>query len=129
MTESINTEELSALIRGLSSLHEWETQNLDIMKTATGRHMYFSIAKRSVAEGLQPNESLKQAFGSANLSDRALRMRIREMIEEELIVSIDGRNDARCKNLIPTEKFNGYVYEHAMVARRILGNEFFIIPR
>ena len=125
----MDAAELSALIKCLSALHAWELDNLPPMQTTTGRHLYYMVANRAVAEQGQLDKSLKDLFTSSHFTERALRNRMQEMSEQGLFTTYQSSADGRNKHLIPTEQFYEHVFEHAQQIRRLLREAFLMIKR
>lgn len=128
-SSEINSEELTAIISNLSELHQWEVNNSPFLKTMTSRHLYFKIAQRAVGERAMLSRSLKDLFSGSDLSEKALRMRVREMEKEGSIQSLCGTDDGRSKYLMPTEKFYEAIYVHAEKTMKIFGKNFHLIKK
>lgn len=125
----MDSAELTALIKCMSALHAWELENLPFMQTTTGKHLYYMVAQRAVAEKSQLDKSLKDLFTSSHFTERALRNRMQEMSEQELFTTYQSSADGRNKHLIPTEQFYEHVFEHAQQIRKLLRESFLLIKR
>lgn len=128
-TKELDLAELTALVENLAALHAWEQVHMPFMQTTTGRHLYYMVAKRAIGERSQLDRSLKNLFGSPHFTERALRNRMQEMVEQGFFDTYQSQLDGRNKHLIPTEKFYKMVYEHSEEARRIFRGKFLMIPR
>lgn len=127
--EEMNTDELVSLIHGLIELDEWERANSTFFQSVTSRYLYFKIAERSVIEGSLVNRSLKDLYQTPFLSEKALRIRLREFERDGVIESVQSGQDKRSRFLMPSEKFYESVYLHAEQAKRIFSERFYLIKK
>jgi hypothetical protein len=121
--------ELTALVKCMSALHSWELENMPFMETTTGRHLYYMVARRAIAEQGQLDKSLKDLFTSPHFTERGLRNRMQEMSEQGIFTTYQSSADGRNKHLIPTEVFYEHVFKHAQQIRRLLRETFLLIKR
>lgn len=128
-TKQISTSQLTTIVSNLAELHEWELGNAPLLNTLTGRHLYFRIAKRAVGDRELLSKALKDLMGGAGYTDKALRIRMREMEAEGYIASVNGSEDARSKYLMPTEKFYESIYLHADQVRKVFEKDFLMIEK
>lgn len=128
-TKEMNVSQLTAIVANLAELHEWEVNHAPLLGSLTGRHLYFRIAQRAVGDRSLLSKSLKNLTGGAGYTEKALRIRMREMEADGYIASICGEEDARSKYLMPTEKFYEAIYLHADQVRRILNKNFLMIEK
>lgn len=124
-----NTRQLTAIVNNLAELHEWELNNAPLLATLTGRHLYSRIAQRAVGDHALLSRSLKDLMGGSGYTEKALRIRMREMEASGYIASVNGADDARSKYLMPTEKFYEAIYLHADQVRRIFEKDFLMIEK
>ena len=128
-TKEMNTGQLTAIVANLAELHEWELDHCPLLSTLTGRHLYFRIAQRAVGDRALLSKALKDLMGGSGYTEKALRIRMREMEAEGYIASVNGEDDARSKYLMPTEKFYEAIYLHADQVRRIFDKDFLMIEK
>lgn len=127
--DEMNTDELISLMHGLAELDEWERSNSTLFQSVTSRYLYFKIAEKSVIEGALVNRSLKDLYQTPFLSEKALRIRLREFEREGFIESVQAGHDKRSRFLIPSEKFYENVCRHAEQAKKIFSENFYLIKR
>ena len=127
--KEMNTGQLTAIVANLAELHEWELDNSPLLTTLTGRHLYFRIAQRAVGDRSLLSKALKDLMGGAGYTEKALRIRMREMETDGYIASVNGEDDARSKYLMPTERFYEAIYLHANQVRRIFEQDFLMIEK
>jgi hypothetical protein len=127
--EDKDSAELAALIRFKTALHTWELDNLSHMQTTTGRHIYHVIAQKAIAEQSPLDHSLKNLFTSPHFTERALRNRMQEMMEQGFLITHQSNSDGRNKHLTPTDVLNQDVLKHAEQTRRLLREAFLLIKR
>jgi DNA-binding MarR family transcriptional regulator len=128
-TKEMNTGQLTAIVANLAELHEWELDHSPMLSTLTGRHLYFRIAQRAVGDRSLLSKALKDLMGGSGYTEKALRIRMREMEADGYIASVNGEDDARSKYLMPTEKFYEAIYIHADQVRRIFEKDFLMIEK
>ena len=125
----MNSGQLTAIINSLAELNQWELNNSPFLTTMSGRHIYYRIAQRAVGEQSLLSRSMKELYCGSNLSEKALRTRVRELEEQGVITTVSSTSDTREKYLMPTEKFYEAIYHHARQARRIFGRDFHMIEK
>ena len=75
------------------------------------------------------SKALKELMGSGGYTEKALRLRMRELEREGYIHSVSAEADGRSKYLVPTEKFYEAVYMHAEQVRKIFEKNFLMIEK
>ena len=117
------------LLQVICQLHEWESQHLDLATTQAGRYLYLNIAKQLQETRGGPSAFLKGIYYNKDLSERALRYKIREFENDGLIEFEASNVDKRSKKILPTDAFIKTLDAHASEFGRMLGNEFLIFPK
>jgi DNA-binding MarR family transcriptional regulator len=128
-TREINTAQLTAIVANLAELHEWELEHAPMLRSLTGRHLYYRIAQRAVGDRTLLSRALKDLMGGSGYTEKALRTRMREMERAGLIEAVNGEEDGRSKYLMPTEKMYEAIYLHADQVRRIFEKNFLLIEK
>lgn len=64
ISREINTSQLTSIVANLAELHEWELDNAPILSSLTGRHLYYRIAQRAVADRTLLPRALKDLMGA-----------------------------------------------------------------
>lgn len=122
--------QLSAkFLQVICQLHEWENQHLELAQTQAGRYLYLNIAKQLQEKRGGPSALLKGIYYNKELSERALRYKIREFENDGLIEFEASNVDKRSKKILPTDTFIKTLDAHAAEFARMLGNEFLIFPK
>ena len=85
----------------ICQLHEWENQHLGLAHTQAGRYLYLNIAKQLQADKDGPSALLKGIYYNKELSERALRYKIREFESDGLIEFESSNIDKRSKKYCP----------------------------
>ncbi len=128
-----NTETITpaswGLVSSLAELHQWELENLPLLSTLTGRHLYYRMAEETFHPEEALTKALKDLFGGAHFTEKALRSRMREMERDGLIETITRQSDARSKQLIPTPKFHQLLEAHAEQVKRTFDKHFVLIEK
>lgn len=124
-----NQDEWWRLVISLAELHQWELENHPLLETLTGRHLYYRLAQESVKNEHVLTRALKDVFGGMHFTEKALRTSMRQMEREGLIKAVPRPDDARSKQLIPTEKFNALMYQHAEQVKKIFDKHFLLIEK
>jgi hypothetical protein len=117
------------LVSSLAELHAWELDNLPLLSTLTGRHLYFRMAEETFQPEVALTKALKDLFGGAHFTEKALRSRLREMERDGLIQTITRQSDARSKQLIPTPKFHQLLETHAEQVKRTFDKHFLLVEK
>jgi DNA-binding MarR family transcriptional regulator len=117
------------LVSSLAELHQWELENLPLLSTLTGRHLYYRMAEETFHPEEALTKALKDLFGGAHFTEKALRSRMREMERDGLIETIVRQSDARSKQLIPTSKFHQLLEAHAEQVKRTFDKHFLLIEK
>ena len=118
-----------SIVVSLAELHQWELANHPLLDTLTGRHLYYRLAQESVNKEYVLTRAIKDVFGSMHYTEKALRTRMRQMEHEGLIDAVTRPDDARSKQLVPTEKFNQLMAVHAEQVRKIFDKHFLLIEK
>ena len=117
------------LLQFICRLHEWESQHLDIASSQAGRYLYLNIAKQLQETREGPSAFLKGIYYNKDLSERALRYKIREFENDGLIAFEANATDKRSKKILPTPALLSTLDEHTQEFSRMLSNEFLIFPK
>lgn len=123
-------KDLTLLINGLAQLNEWEVANLPVLDSITGRMLYYRMAQQMLlSTSGQQGKSLKEIYGDTKLSEKALRLRLREFEDAGLITTRGGLSDARLRVPDATERFGLVLTNHAIEARKIFGDHFYLFHK
>ena len=118
------------ILTSLIELKQWEWCNLPLLHSVIGRHVYFSIATELLDKPNEPGiRSLKQVLNHPGYTDRAIRMKLREMERMGLISSVHSDIDKRVRFVLPTPKFEQLVETHAKFYRSLLEKEYIILEK
>ncbi len=114
----------------LIELNQWEWFNLPILNSVIGRHVYFSIATELLSRSEQgANRSLKQVLNHPGYTDRAIRLKLREMEQMGLITSVYSHQDKRVRCLVPTPKLVELIENHARFYQSLLDKKFIVLEK
>lgn len=128
-SNEINARQLTHIMSNLAELHKWELENFPLLRTLTGRHLYFEIARRAVGDRQSLSGALKELMGDSGFTDKALRTRLLEMRKAGLIDSVRGTHDARSRHLIPTDKFYEMIHSYTNQVHHIFNKNFLMIEK
>ena len=118
------------LLQVICQLHDWENQHLHLVQSQAGRYLYLSLVKQLIeARRDQPSALLKGIYHNQDLSERALRYKIREFEDEGLIKFEANQVDKRSKKIVPTEDLLQTLESHSHEFGRILGTKFLVFPK
>jgi DNA-binding MarR family transcriptional regulator len=118
------------ILTSLIELKQWEWFNVPVLHTVVGRHVYFSIATQLLDKSAEPGvRSLKQVLNHPGYTDRAIRMKLREMERMGLIESESSEIDKRARYVQPTPKFEQLVETHAQFYRSLLEKEYILLEK
>jgi hypothetical protein len=117
------------LLQVICQLHEWENQHLALAQSQVGRYLYLNIAMQLQEKRDGRSALLKGIYFNKELSERALRYKIREFENQGLIAFETNHADKRSKTILPTETFTQHLDAHVAEFGRILDQEFLIFPK
>jgi len=124
-------ERMLKVLRALAALQRWEVREIPLMRTLSGRQLYFGIIaqmQQGLEEAIQV-ESLKELyFGSGmSVSERCVRLKLREFEREGLVCAERNKSDLRSRNLVLDETLKQQMGQHADAAYRLLGEEIVVV--
>lgn len=118
------------LMATLAEINHRETRLSPSLMSVVGRHVYFSIAKQEFSEvSGNLDSALKQVLQHTEYSDRAVRLKLREMEAEGLIELAIRDTDRRSRCLTPTEKLMKIYETHAELAQNSIVSNFYIVEK
>lgn len=109
----------------LVELNAWEQKNSDSLQTQSGRSLYFQLAQALLEDDAQSGVLLKRRVGHA--SERSIRDHLRTFQEAGLLLAQSGPQDARTKQIVPTEKFIEELCQHLDRCIGLLENRYLLI--
>lgn len=112
-------------------LYEWELREIPFANSVIGRHVYFCLARQILrsANSDVAIKSVKATFSSPNFTDRAIRLKLRQLEQEGYLTSGSHREDRRARQLIATDKLMALVQAQAAMLERLLEREFIVLPK
>lgn len=118
------------ILASLIELNQWEWFNVPILNSIIGRHVYFSIATELLSKSEQgTTRSLKQVLNHPGYTDRAIRLKLREMERIGLITSVHSHTDKRVRFLVPTPKLVELIENHARFYQGLLDKKFIVLEK
>jgi hypothetical protein len=120
----------SKLMASLADVDQQEWALAPTLKSVVGRHVYFCIARQVWASaGGKEDPALKQILQHPIYTDRAVRLKLREM-ESEGLIALDTREmDRRSRSLIPTDKLLQIYESHAEQVHNSLSKNFYLVEK
>lgn len=126
----VDSQELKSIISALVKIYGWEMQSPHFFQNITSRHLYLKIAERAIVEESLMTKSMKEIYHGGNgLTEKGIRLRLREFEENGQVRSIACKNDGRVKYLVPSESMLEFIYLHASCIKRILSEEFILVKK
>lgn len=116
-------------LKVICELHEWESQYLDVTATQAGRYLYLNIARQLQEQRGGTSAFLKGIYYNKDLSERALRYKIREFEDDGLIEFETNTDDKRTKKILATPELLSKLNAHAHGFSRMVSSEFLIFPK
>ncbi len=123
-----DTPSSSHLLQIICQLHDWENQHLELAHSQAGRYLYLNIAKQLQGKDEGATALLKGIYHNKDLSERALRYKLREFESEGLILFETSTADKRSKRILPSDKLVDAMQAHADELSRLLAQHFLIQP-
>ncbi len=129
MTKGLNSSSQN-ILTSLIELNQWEWFNVPILNSVIGRHVYFSIATELLNKSEQgPARSLKQVLNHPDYTERAIRLKLREMEHMGFITSVYSHADKRVRFLVPTPKLVELIENHARFYQSLLDKKFIVLEK
>ena len=116
-------------LKVICQLHEWESQHLEMTSTQAGRYLYLNIARQLQEQRGGSSAFLKGIYYNKDLSERALRYKIREFEDDGLIEFETHSDDKRTKKILATPELLKKLNAHSHEFSRMLSSEFLIFPK
>lgn len=111
-------------------MSHWEWSHLSLFKSVVGRHVYCCIAKDALLNAhCVSDRSLKQVLNHPEYTDRAVRMKLRELEGEGLITTVFSETDKRARQIVPTPKLLSLMVQHAETLQKHLEKNFILLER
>ncbi|WP_416544917.1 hypothetical protein ACHEXK_07715 [Limnohabitans sp. DCL3] len=130
MTLELADSKQRKILESLIDLNQWEWSNVPVLNSVIGRHVYFCIATELLIYPQHESaRSLKRIFNHPEYTDRAIRLKLREMEKAGLIRTFHSEADKRVRFLAPTAEFMQIVAQHTKHLQRLLGKEFMILEK
>jgi DNA-binding HxlR family transcriptional regulator len=122
------TPDDAALVSVLCRLHEWEMENAPVLRCSTGRQLYFSVAQSALMDGVGP--MVKEVINAKHVTDRALRARLRTMVNHGYVrLEPSTKADRRIKYIKPGQEFSDHLQSHLQAFKQLLQDSYFLIER
>ncbi len=122
------TTDDSALVAVLCKLHDWEMENAPLLRCATGRQLYFSVAQGAITRSYGP--MVKEVINSKHITDRALRSRLQSLVRKGYIhLEPSNKADRRIKLIKPSEEFEVDLTGHLQAFKLLLQDYFYLVER
>jgi DNA-binding MarR family transcriptional regulator len=122
------TPDDAALVSVLCRLHEWEMENAPELRCSTGRQLYFSVAQSALMGGIGP--MVKEVINAKHVTDRALRARLRTMVNKGYVkLEPSTKADRRIKYIKPSAEFSDHLQSHLQAFKQLLHDSYFLIER
>jgi hypothetical protein len=120
----------SKLMAALADVNQQEWALSPALSSVVGRHVYFCIARQVwSATGGAIDPALKQVLQHPAYSDRAVRLKLREL-ESEGLIAMDIRDlDRRSRSLMPTDRLLEIYEAHAERAHNCLCKNFYLVEK
>lgn len=127
--EEFKVHQFVKIVYSQVAMHDWEASNFPIMRSQTGRFIYFRIAENIIKQTNFSLKSLKSLLGDSPFTPKGLRERLKAMECDGLIELHVDPKDGRVKYLIPTKAFHAHLYIHAEQLRRIIEKDYLLIEK
>lgn len=99
-----------------------------MMSTIIGRHIYLCIVCELNANGeIDSAKSLKKIFSHPTLTERAIRLKLRELEANGYLLTEFSRRDGRSRTLKLTQKFLDLIEEHNLILANSYKNSIVLL--
>jgi hypothetical protein len=111
----------------IAEVNDWERKHIPLLRTISGRDLYFAIIQYFFQKPEAMNLPLKSF--TVNMSDRAIRLRMHEFAEQGLIVIHLHHADTRARSITPTAKLYELYETHSVAVATIFKQSFHYFRR
>lgn len=128
-------QELSAaieLLAAFAQIQKWEVLNSDLMRSASGRQLYFGLIRHlGKEEGAPLVDSMKEIYcdEGIQLTERGVRLTIRAFEADGVVFVERSDGDKRSRRIFLTEKLQKLMISHAEVMRKELSQNFLLLKK
>lgn len=122
---------MKSCLSRILELHEWELKSIPFFDSIIGRHVYVCLA-RFILKGdpRHSNElSIKALLKTSHFTDRAIRLKLREMEEAGFIHCELGSSDKRMRIIRPTEKTIKLIEKHSTMMCNSISLDYHLIEK
>lgn len=112
-----------------AALFEWESRELPCLNTISGRTLYYAVAQRFLCdEGSELRYAPLKTLAVCQ-TDRAMRKRIDDFVEQGLLTVQLQPHDARTRDVVPTAKLVAMFERHSQAMHDHFSQRFHILPK
>ena len=115
-------------LRCLAVLNEWERVHLPFIKSTSGRDLYFLLVKHFLLAP-DPLTSIPLKSLTVDLTSKAMRQRMQEFEQLDLLAVEGHGDDARRKTVRPTRRLRDLFDAHSLVMRGCFRHYFHYVPK
>ncbi|WP_341686706.1 hypothetical protein [Limnohabitans sp.] len=117
------------LLEKILVLHEWEMNKFPFFRTMIGRHIYVCLARNVFTDKNEEEVSIKKLLSSHFFTDRAIRLKIREMEKAGFLETKNGHKDQRVVVIKPTAELRKMMEEHSLMLNRVVSQDIIILEK
>lgn len=118
------------LIASLIEINQWEASSLPLADSVVGRHVYFCIINELLTrDSIANDRSLKQVLAHPSFTDRAIRMKLRDMEQQGLLNMSKSESDKRSRFIEPTDELIKIFQNHSEEFSKIIKRNLFILSK
>ena len=122
------TRNIGRGLRCLAVLNEWERAHLPFIKSTSGRDLYFLLVKHFLLSP-DPLASIPLKSFTVDLTDKAMRRRMQEFAQLDLLAIEVRDGDTRSKTIRPSRRLRDLFDAHSLVMRSCFKHYFHYVPK
>lgn len=115
-------------LRCLAVLNEWERVHLPFIKSTSGRDLYFLLVKHFLLSADSFAAIPLKSF-TVDLTDKAMRRRMQEFEQLDLLAIEVREGDGRSKTIRPTPRLHQLFEAHSLIMRGCFRHYFHYVPK
>lgn len=127
-SESSGSCNIGRGLRCLAVLNEWERVHMPFIKSTSGRDLYFLLVKHFLLSP-DPLAAIPLKSFTVDLTDKAMRRRMQEFEQLDLLVIEIRDGDARGKTIRPTQRLRDLFDAHSLMMRRCFRHYFHYVSK
>lgn len=119
--------EMHRSLHCMAEMYEWECKNMPFMKSSSGRSLYYALLHQCSVHPTRTRFPFKTL--TTHLTDKALRIRMHEFAQLDLLTFDNNNEDGRARTVTPTPKLMTLFQSHSEAMCEVFQRRFMIFRK